>query len=378
MVLTGPIDDQDSTVLDHLDKIYSAFRFYNGSFERLQKECSSRRELIQELLRIGKELEPLYVNQYHRNLMKSFNPLPYFLIPNTTNRYFIKATQLLTWVEQDPDNLAGCLLWTDRNQPNPSISVLCSHLEPDTTRWIYNRLHYLILSGTSDYSSFNTRKKEKVEPISDFMMVYMNDEEIKKLSKIKQDPPKLENDGPVSEAILLDAPEGTAKMGLYILSLYNLSIAIIMNLSALYDPKHMKKMRLSIDAKLQSLEDQINEKVNPGQIINNVNINPVHCSYNFFSYDHLTQISRGTQLIPGFDISFAGGISNAHHIFHENPGISQVLLRDHCGGIYCRKIFGKEYYFQQWNNNISHDRFMELIEKTVRSSLKSDHNINLL
>lgn len=37
--LTGPVDLPDSTVLSHLEMIYSAFRFYNRSFKAVLEVC---------------------------------------------------------------------------------------------------------------------------------------------------------------------------------------------------------------------------------------------------------------------------------------------------------------------------------------------------
>lgn len=54
-------------------------------------------------------------------------------------------------------------------------------------------------------------------------------------------------------------------------------------------------------------------------------------------------------------------------------------IRDYNGEIFGKQVFGREVYYQLKNNaNMSHDRFLEIIEKTVRTTLKDEHNINMI
>lgn len=68
-------------------------------------------------------------------------------------------------------------------------------------------------------------------------------------------------------------------------------------------------------------------------------------------------------------------------LFYYYYELVQVLFhnRDSTGEIFGKQVFGREVFYQLKNGaNISHDKFLEIIEKTVRSTLKEEHNINLI
>lgn len=59
--------------------------------------------------------------------------------------------------------------------------------------------------------------------------------------------------------------------------------------------------------------------------------------------------------------------------------IDLACLRDNLGEIFSKQVFGREVFYQlKSSSNMSHDKFLEVIEKTVRSTLKDDHNINMI
>jgi hypothetical protein len=102
-------------------------------------------------------------------------------------------------------------------------------------------------------------------------------------------------------------------------------------------------------------------------------------SYNFFTYDPLTESAAVTPLATPQEYEFAQAISFMHHAFSLEPSVTEIIRKDSTGEIFGKQVFGREVYYQLKNGaNISHDKFLEVIEKTVRTTLKEDHNINMI
>jgi hypothetical protein len=97
--------------------------------------------------------------------------------------------------------------------------------------------------------------------------------------------------------------------------------------------------------------------------------------YHFLSYDAHTATAFGSSLAP-IDGQFASHVGAARATLNERDDADQVLLRDHSSGIFCRRKFGREVYFQPRNAN-SHELFMGHIEQTTHASLKSDYDFDL-
>jgi hypothetical protein len=53
-------------------------------------------------------------------------------------------------------------------------------------------------------------------------------------------------------------------------------------------------------------------------------------------------------------------------------------MRDNNGAVYCRRTFGREVYYQQFQQQRTHYEFIHRIEKTVRTNLQEEHNITVL
>ena len=120
-------------------------------------------------------------------------------------------------------------------------------------------------------------------------------------------------------------------------------------------------------------------------LANNARIVP-STSYHLITYDGQTELATSTTITSLNECEFAQTASTIHHTFvsdaHAAPHaqVSQVIVRNSNGEIFARKAFGREVFFQYKNNNnnMSHDKFLEGIEKTVRTTLKDEHNINIL
>eukprot|EP01103_Thecamoeba_quadrilineata_P007341 TRINITY_DN17230_c0_g1_i1.p1 TRINITY_DN17230_c0_g1~~TRINITY_DN17230_c0_g1_i1.p1 ORF type:complete len:562 (+),score=108.70 TRINITY_DN17230_c0_g1_i1:29-1687(+) len=153
LVLTGPLEDTDSALMDQLEAVYSAFRFYYGSFSDILSLYSTRLEFIKAMSKMGRVLIPL-INRYRQTSLKAFSPLPYLDLPPKNKRFFLAANQLLNSVKaQYPIILSGCIFY--------DCSVLCTHLDVASTRWILNRVEYLSVG-----EEFNTKDEPDPNPLS--------------------------------------------------------------------------------------------------------------------------------------------------------------------------------------------------------------------
>eukprot|EP01112_Ceratiomyxa_fruticulosa_P005905 TRINITY_DN1671_c0_g1_i4.p1 TRINITY_DN1671_c0_g1~~TRINITY_DN1671_c0_g1_i4.p1 ORF type:complete len:668 (+),score=122.64 TRINITY_DN1671_c0_g1_i4:69-2072(+) len=195
MVLTAPMDEPDKSLIAHLNMIFKAFLFYNRSFkfvlENVEKNLAAhlhhphtapqhtprtakihRKELLEEMGRIGRELVPLITTGYHRNPLRSFNPIPYTPLPHKANRTFIQASQLLQAIKGSSGYLGACILYKS--------GVVCTHLDLMTTRCILNRLEYL--RGTPEFCH---NPPKSGQPFIDITPVFMPRHDVDLLNKEK-------------------------------------------------------------------------------------------------------------------------------------------------------------------------------------------------
>jgi len=192
-----------------------------------------------------------------------------------------------------------------------------------------------------------------------------------------------------------DDMDGYILLGLYILSLNELSLAIIMKRDAMSDKEHIKKcLKLSTEAKLPQLETDLEMAYlgsGPIHLSNARIVTPQSQSgtttqqsypYHMLAFDDLTKIATCTPVTTQSEMEFVQGASHIHDSFmstHSSGDISQMIVKDSSGEIFAKRAFGREVYFQHKNGgNISHDKFLEGVEKTLRTTLKDDHNINML
>jgi len=355
LVLTSEITDSDDAVSNQLALLYDAFCFFCGSFEILLERFNTqtRKELLTEMRKIGKELMPLILN-YHNNPVKSLQLLSYSQLPEKTSRNFVLASQILNGLKElDPNNHFGaCLLYDS--------SILSTQLDSTITRYIL--CAELMRNNNDNNNSIPDQFKSEFTEIH--RRVFIPNDQLKK-KKIQ----KSSNQGEF--------------MGLYILSIGKLSLALILTISSLEDTRHIQRLKSFAEVKLDSLEKSIYRSFAEGgsckKTINNVCIphqydeGPASC-YHFLMYHQQSNNAIGSSLSP-MDSRFSWHMSNAHNTFSDDTATTQILLRDHKNGMYCRKVLGKQIYFQPSSTN-SHNLFMEHIEKTAQKSLKNDYNVN--
>eukprot|EP01113_Clastostelium_recurvatum_P028769 TRINITY_DN3474_c0_g1_i4.p1 TRINITY_DN3474_c0_g1~~TRINITY_DN3474_c0_g1_i4.p1 ORF type:complete len:612 (-),score=109.36 TRINITY_DN3474_c0_g1_i4:24-1769(-) len=514
MVLTSNIDEPDHALTTHLHLIYQAFIFYNRNFryvldnverkvQLLHQHSGSlnmsgsaaamlqRMELIKDMGRIGRELQPLILAGGARSLMRGFGPLPYIPLPHKGNRTFIQSSQLLHTIKSSPSYLGACILYKS--------SVVCTHLDLMTTRCILNRLEYLRNNPT--FSPHPPSKSGRVEFVPDMMDVYMPRVEVDRLNRERANMGSMSNlamatpsvglsgsvDGDPSETYGSvpssssfssftplqslssstpsnsfsssssahmpapqdvnkcwddeEDPDGIVRLGLYIIMVNDLSLAIIMSYQALSDKDNIKRLRLSTDSKLYSLQQDL-ENVLASTTMGGLpttattsqtqqaaaagggaaNAPPGFKGYGYqlLVYDDMTQQSSGTLVstlninssvglggpsnggqaaggsagsggssgsasggsfgVPAQEVDFLGTSAHVHACFQQDPAVSQLILRDSSGEVYCKRVFGREVFYQPKpaNATVAHDKFLEAVEKTVRNTLRDDHNIAML
>ncbi|KAJ3444217.1 hermansky-pudlak syndrome 4 protein light-ear protein-related [Anaeramoeba flamelloides] len=166
--------------------------------------------------------------------------------------------------------------------------------------------------------------------------------------------------------------------GLHIERIGSIHLALIMDLEKLHDSEHIKKIKRLRD-KFRKLEKNIiNMNSNyPKKLVNNTNNSK---KYNFFVFDSDTQRVKGSDLDINekIDKAFYKNVSIGHDAFNEDYSITQVVLSDHIGTTFCRRMFGREIYFQLENKKkAKNNQSTNQIERTARKYLEKDHQIHL-
>eukprot|EP01117_Protostelium_nocturnum_P011400 TRINITY_DN4135_c0_g1_i3.p1 TRINITY_DN4135_c0_g1~~TRINITY_DN4135_c0_g1_i3.p1 ORF type:complete len:313 (-),score=148.22 TRINITY_DN4135_c0_g1_i3:50-988(-) len=136
-VLTGEIIESDSSLKSSLELIYQSFRFYNKNTQFLleRNKDKPRKELIKDFTKAMEELLPLIIDstskfssqsslpsQNQKDLLNSstgslsfasngpklsVKTIPFLELPPKTNRYFIKASQILSSLSSYSPSLDG-------------------------------------------------------------------------------------------------------------------------------------------------------------------------------------------------------------------------------------------------------------------------------
>jgi len=99
-------------------------------------------------------------------------------------------------------------------------------------------------------------------------------------------------------------------------------------------------------------------------------------SYHFIHYDECNWIAQGESL-SATDSEFISNMSHIRNAACFDSELSTMILQNDHSGIYFRRVFEKEIFFQPRNPN-PHDLFMDYIEQTVQNSLRNDFGIHTL
>lgn len=101
-------------------------------------------------------------------------------------------------------------------------------------------------------------------------------------------------------------------------------------------------------------------------------------SYNYLAFSEETHTQEGNIGVrrPDAEITFFENLSFVHDTFNETPQITKVVYRDQQGTMFCRKIFGKETYFQQLSSGQT-SKFAHFEDK-ARELLGQEHSVFLV
>lgn len=101
-------------------------------------------------------------------------------------------------------------------------------------------------------------------------------------------------------------------------------------------------------------------------------------TYNYLSFSEETHTQEGNVGIrrPDAERQFFESLSFVHDTFNETPQITKVVYRDHQGTMFCRKLFGKETYFQQLASGQA-TKFAHFEDK-ARELLGQEHSVFLV
>ena len=102
-------------------------------------------------------------------------------------------------------------------------------------------------------------------------------------------------------------------------------------------------------------------------------------TYNYLSFSeesHTQEGNIGIRHKPDAERQFFESLSFVHDTFNETPQITKVVYRDQQGTMFCRKLFGKETYFQQLASGQA-TKFAHFEDK-ARELLGHEHSVFLV
>jgi hypothetical protein len=101
-------------------------------------------------------------------------------------------------------------------------------------------------------------------------------------------------------------------------------------------------------------------------------------AYNYLSFSEETHTQEGNIGVrkPDAERQFFESLSFVHDTFNETPQITKIVYRDQPGTIFCRKLFGKETYFQQLA--AGHSTKFAHFEERAREFLSQEHSVFLI
>eukprot|EP01125_Pyxidicula_operculata_P021069 TRINITY_DN7986_c0_g1_i1.p1 TRINITY_DN7986_c0_g1~~TRINITY_DN7986_c0_g1_i1.p1 ORF type:complete len:509 (-),score=104.61 TRINITY_DN7986_c0_g1_i1:282-1808(-) len=419
MVLSGGVKDSNHALVHHMDLIWDCLQFYAGSFERIVSKGHKDRRSLQKIFRkYGKLLIPLIQN-FHSSPMK-FSSVPYIQLSEpylNTSTHFVISWQLLsaiTEVDQLKGHVYGCSVIYHS-------SVVCTQLDVSTTRWIANlcqviepeiqltssqeidQQFYTVFIRTDklresliqpdeetkglideDSDSESSSASSSASPLNNFIRNEDNDND--------NDSPTGSNNNNNNRRAHVTV-SGRTRCGLYLLSFAGgFTIGILLTWQSYQNDQMRKKLLKVVQSNIQYVDklipilervtrpvkrnegmsdisdyDENHDEVDEG-LIDKKKL------YNYFNLDDLTDLHTGRTGIVDTEANatFSLSINWAHDLFCERPESSKLVLRNHTGNFYCKKLFGKETFYHDTS-----DRFDEF-EDTAAQRLKDYHSIHFV
>jgi hypothetical protein len=127
--LAGQTSDEDSALVDKLEKLYDIFAFYHGSLHLVYEQMEGDDKCFTD--RLSFIWSHYYQTKEDKQASSAkvmnpvFHPLPYQDLPKTGCHFFLKASQILQSCQRQKGVLAGCILYNK--------SVLYTQLPPAFT-----------------------------------------------------------------------------------------------------------------------------------------------------------------------------------------------------------------------------------------------------
>jgi hypothetical protein len=130
LVASGPAEEADSVLLNHVETLYSAYSFYWGPIEEVGVRFTGRMDLVRCVQMQCKTLVPLLDGFRDKGKLNAFVWLPFSSPPPNTARHFMQASNILSSIQTESDVYGGCIFTEG--------SVLCTHIDVEITRWMLN------------------------------------------------------------------------------------------------------------------------------------------------------------------------------------------------------------------------------------------------
>eukprot|EP00002_Diphylleia_rotans_P037911 TRINITY_DN8537_c0_g1_i1.p1 TRINITY_DN8537_c0_g1~~TRINITY_DN8537_c0_g1_i1.p1 ORF type:complete len:497 (+),score=93.94 TRINITY_DN8537_c0_g1_i1:73-1563(+) len=392
MILTGSMEDLDTTLLKQLDDLAYAFSFFNGPFSEVVNMHPKLEDLRKDLSeRCFVPLKPL-LTHFAQDVFNSICPIPYTELPNYSNRLFLSASQILHLVRRDRNCLGGCILYEK--------SILCTHLDFTITRWIMTRQEVSRDDQPIEMRSLASNPSRTTSVFDEsHHIVFLTNQEYDRIQReCIADFSSPEADLPESVEIpaMYKVPRRDGHwVGLYILHTRRISLAVLLSLKAIMNERYTKKLRVNFESKLIALETKVSRAIAETPPIREntfgVSVPQIKQTqfavqsneYNYLVFDEDGRQARGNalELSTPIDLNFVYTTSVAHDIFQDDPCVSQIVLRDFSGTTYARKVFSREVFFQDKSASTrgsSRDDPMGDVERKARERLAADHNIQLI
>eukprot|EP00047_Mylnosiga_fluctuans_P008446 m.7271 g.7271 ORF g.7271 m.7271 type:complete len:720 (-) comp2178_c0_seq1:77-2236(-) len=150
LALSGTLSEPDETLLASLKFLVEAFCFYHGSFAMIKDSVQADRKRFSNLMtRIWSSLLA-YFRTAGDTVFASFTYVPYFDYTKSSNKLFLRSSQLLERAQRRDGVFGGCVMHKQ--------SVLCSQLDADFTLFL---LALVQPSHSSNHVEENNRRSHR-------------------------------------------------------------------------------------------------------------------------------------------------------------------------------------------------------------------------
>ncbi|EGG20468.1 hypothetical protein DFA_00329 [Cavenderia fasciculata] len=332
-----------STIIHHLDYIYNSFTFYCKSF----KDINSRETKL-NMNRVLAETMEIVSDDLYKNRMRSFQPLPYTPLPPSSNRTFLRSSQMLHNIIF-PDHLGGALF--------VKSNLLISTIDLDITKHIIDKIQHTrdkvngsipndisisVYISPKDYDQLIQYKLEYTDTPSSNSNNFEQDSSNSQQQQQQESSTSTTNNASQQQNIRgkgENDEEPYVLVELLLLFWANVTVAVVTQ-PIQNTTRYINKIRnlLISSSEIDTLEKD--PALQNQNTMCHTTISPCHTyGYHFLSYNSLTQSAVASGMSSESEEVFINTCSNIHDTFEENSSISQMFLRNQNGEIFCKKQF---------------------------------------